>query len=324
MASTLDALLQHAEACVSALEYEAAVKFYQRALENFPDNQKVLIDFGSLLIEIGEVEKGCELLKKSVEMDPESDATKYLYLGQVSNGDFAVTYYKKGIELLGRERDRLMSGHADDEAIAGVNHRISSALCSLGETYLSDFTGEDASDADLETAYARAEEAYTQARTVDAENLEPVQGMAALRLMQSRKEEATQLISNVYQALIDLGRQEDEMQVEVMPPPTFRVETGKLLIEVGMASEATAVLETVVEDDSDNVHVLYLLGLAYKEAKDDGSAMDALNQAMVVMQKNNLFDGETEVEIQNLMKLLEPMEMDDGDDDVKPTDGHPV
>ena len=56
--------------------------------------------YGSLLAEMGEEEQAISVLRKVVALSPEEGHEKYLYLGQLLEGDEAVAMTRKGVDLL--------------------------------------------------------------------------------------------------------------------------------------------------------------------------------------------------------------------------------
>lgn len=76
---------------------------------------------------------------KAVEASPEDGHRKYLCLGQLSQGQDAIKYLLKGIDILIRQLNS-----QDDSAAASTstqditNFDVSTAFCSLAEVYLTD------------------------------------------------------------------------------------------------------------------------------------------------------------------------------------------
>ena len=71
--------------------------------------------YGSLLAEMGEEDQAIAVLRKVVSMSPDEGHEKYMYLGQLLEGEEAVAMTRKGIEVLQRLLDRTIA----DEGEAG-------------------------------------------------------------------------------------------------------------------------------------------------------------------------------------------------------------
>lgn len=76
-----------------------------------------------------------QLFQHATSLSPEEGHTKYLYLGQLTNGEQAVRYLTKGIAILTRSGGVGQVGVACEE---GHQEQLSSAYCALAEVYLTD------------------------------------------------------------------------------------------------------------------------------------------------------------------------------------------
>lgn len=56
-------------------------------------------------MESGDVQQAEGILEKLVELSPDQGHEKYLYLGQLRQGEAAIAAYHKGIELLQQQLD---------------------------------------------------------------------------------------------------------------------------------------------------------------------------------------------------------------------------
>ncbi|KAJ1557649.1 hypothetical protein HK405_015496, partial [Cladochytrium tenue] len=95
----------------------------------------------------------------------------YLYLGQMLEGEEALMFYQRGVDRLVTE---LEVQKGSDEA-AALRRRISSALCSMTEIYMTDLC-------DLPEAEQRCEALVHRALEVDPAGPEPLQTLASVRL----------------------------------------------------------------------------------------------------------------------------------------------
>lgn len=84
-----------------------------------------------------------QLFQRAVGLSPDEGHTKYLYLGQMSHGQEAISYLTKGIEVLTRGNGEESVGRAC--AVGGASggvpddrEQLSDAYCALAEVYLTD------------------------------------------------------------------------------------------------------------------------------------------------------------------------------------------
>lgn len=91
----------------------------------------------ALLESGGDVEVVRELLQAAIAADPDDGHSKYLYLGQISEGHEAVEHISAGIHVLDAECGRLHQAQMH-EALLAAQSEISAAFCSLAEVYLTE------------------------------------------------------------------------------------------------------------------------------------------------------------------------------------------
>lgn len=72
---------------------------------------------------------------ESVKIAPEASYSKYMYLGQLSVEKEAIANFQKGVDLMVKERSGYSDGSEEAKILAS---KISSALCSMTEIYLTD------------------------------------------------------------------------------------------------------------------------------------------------------------------------------------------
>lgn len=72
---------------------------------------------------------------ESVKIAPEASYSKYMYLGQLSVEKEAIANFQKGVDLMVKERSGCSDGSEEAKILAS---KISSALCSMTEIYLTD------------------------------------------------------------------------------------------------------------------------------------------------------------------------------------------
>ena len=150
------------------MEFGAAISLYQRALEANPDNLVAIDALGELLLEVGDVDSAVEMFHRSIRQAPDSNASKYMYLGQVNEGAAAVECFERGIGILEREMKSLETGpdasvanSETDEQLIGFRRGLCSGHCAIAEVLLPDAD-------ESEPIYARCQAALEQARQVNS------------------------------------------------------------------------------------------------------------------------------------------------------------
>ncbi|KAI8977155.1 hypothetical protein BDF20DRAFT_821516 [Mycotypha africana] len=233
---------------IEDLEYKAAYKFCKKALELEPKNATVLEMMGQVELELGYYESARKHLLESIQLEPNAGYSKYMYLGQMSVAKDAIEAFQKGVDLMVIERNKLPADSEDSKVIAS---KISSALCSMTELYLTDLCFEP-------EAEQKCEEYTKHALEVDPNNSEVYQTLASVRLSQQRQDEARQALTTAMELWIhkDLGD-------PAIPIYESRLNLVKLLLEVGMFDHAFTVLENLQKENEEVVDLWYLYGWTY-------------------------------------------------------------
>lgn len=187
---------------------------------------------------------------KAVEASPNKGPNKYLYLGQLTTELESISHYEKGVELLNGEFIAAQNAGQTTEADV-IRRRISSALCSMTEIYLTDLCFEEDAESRCETYLSKAVE-------IDPENPEPHQLIASVRLSQGREEDAVKCLSHS----MSLWKDTYALGDVLYPPFGTRISLVRLLLEVADLDTAESVLEDLQSEDDENIEVWYLSGWA--------------------------------------------------------------
>jgi len=83
---------------------------------------------------------GVHCLKTAVELSPGQGHSKYMYLGQLTEGEEAVGYFTKGIEIMTAALHGAVVERGGCASVGGevTAEEVSTAYCALAEVYLTD------------------------------------------------------------------------------------------------------------------------------------------------------------------------------------------
>ncbi|KAG4095430.1 TPR-like protein [Neocallimastix lanati (nom. inval.)] len=241
-------LLDRAKKCQENYDYDMAKRYCKRAIEMEPDNVEVLENIGSIFMDFGDWDSAKEIFERCVNLSPETGYQKYMYLGQVNVAEDAVNLYNKGIEIMIKELNNLPE---NSEKSNELRRKISSALCSIVEMYMTDLCDEP-------NAEENCEKYITEAEKYCNTNFEVYQTMASVRMSQNRQDEAKELIIKSINLWKDLS-----VEDENYPEYPIRVNLAKLMLELHMNTEALSLLQSLLQEDDEIVEVSYLCGWCY-------------------------------------------------------------
>ncbi|KAI9280432.1 hypothetical protein BY458DRAFT_500674 [Sporodiniella umbellata] len=249
MSYTVDDLKQKITENIDKMDYPTANLFCQKGLEMEPKNVELLELTAQVELELEQFEDAHNHLLQTIELAPNEGYSKYMYLGQMLTEKQAISAFQKGVEIMMSERNKIQD-HSSEEC-KFLCSKISSALCSMTEIYLTDCCFEP-------EAESKCEEYLNQAQQVDPENPEVYQLLASVRLSQQRSEEAAVALNKS----MDLWIHKEPGDVTI-PIYDTRLALVKLLLEVNLFEQAFTVLEVLQKEKDEVVDLWYLYGWAY-------------------------------------------------------------
>lgn len=93
-------LMSKAQEMVDQCQPELALKFYEKAQQQEPQNSQILDAMGEIYLELQCPQEAYQVLQQSIQLDPESNAQKWLNLSQIVEGPEAEQYGSKAIDVL--------------------------------------------------------------------------------------------------------------------------------------------------------------------------------------------------------------------------------
>eukprot|EP01043_Picozoa_sp_COSAG02_P028724 COSAG02_NODE_1755_length_11052_cov_67.877842_5_plen_389_part_00 len=277
------------------MNFLEAIALYKAVIEQTPNDVAVIDALGELLLEVGDVDNASQLFKRSIQLSPEANPGKYMYLGQISEGQEAVELFERGIGIMEREYHALLAGSTGGAAgggraaataaatVAGADvgeelaqqrSGLCSAYCSVAEVLLLDA-------ADSEQIHERCRGALTAAQRWDETSPEPHQGLANLHL--GRGEAEASLAALEQSVRLTDATAEDPVR---RPSFGFRMGNAKLLLELGRWADAVAAFEALMREENEDVELWYMLALSQGLGGDAAAARDCLQQALALLDRH--------------------------------------
>ena len=237
---------------------EAARKCLEEAVTQDPENPQVLDATGAFFIEYDDERIGARILKKSIELAPNQNPMKYFYLGQLSSGREALSYYQAGIEL----SQRLKTGDG-----------VVSAFCSVGELWMSEEL------CDEPEARLSCEAAYKAAVAADTQSIEALAGLAGFKKIVGDHVESNELCMRCLALLAEHPEHTD------IPLP-IRLSLARTMIDLELAEEALSLLNDLLDEDEEDVEIWFLVACAHLMCKDIEASTETVAHAMTLCKKD--------------------------------------
>ncbi|KAK5579868.1 hypothetical protein RB653_009556 [Dictyostelium firmibasis] len=285
---TSEEYIQQGEKYASQYHFDKALISFENALKLDETNTLVMDIIGEILVENGDLEKAKTYFFKSIQTDPEDSASKYMNLGQLVGGDDALKCYRKGIELMERDLNKIIkefgskyndlehiprplksTGDDDeiyesdeDDPIIILKQQLCSALCSISELYLTDQCFDDDAEEQCEISLKKAI-AYSP------NSPEPYSLMASMKISQVKNQEAVEYLNKSYQLW-------ENSDVDDRPEFDYRFNISLLFIELKEDRTAVDILEQLVNEQDNIAELWYTLGVVYNNLQEPLSAQECL------------------------------------------------
>eukprot|EP01121_Diplochlamys_sp_Union-15-3_P004966 TRINITY_DN15188_c0_g1_i1.p1 TRINITY_DN15188_c0_g1~~TRINITY_DN15188_c0_g1_i1.p1 ORF type:complete len:316 (+),score=56.84 TRINITY_DN15188_c0_g1_i1:32-979(+) len=292
---SIEGLFQNAENFINSLDYESAETCYSYILSMQPDNTEALDSLGEILIEMDERERAKKVLSKSVDIAPNEGAAKYFNLGQIHEGQQAINFISKGIQILKNQKSDIIAGKIKGD-VNDISKEIASALCSLTEIYMTD----NCMDEDAEKNCSLFLE---EAVSLAPESPEVLQTFASYRISQCKNDDAIDLLTKSYNLWKDKGVGDLRL-----PSYELRLSTCKLFLELGKYQLASEILNSLLDEDDQISEVWYLLGYAYSFF-DKEASMESLLKCKKVLQRENCKEPVIHQKVDDLLKHISGSEV---------------
>ncbi|CAG8467359.1 11385_t:CDS:2 [Funneliformis caledonium] len=230
-------LLTKISSLIDTCDYQLAFQFAKRALSMEQDNVQVLEILGMVEIELGMFDEAREHFSKAISINPDQGYSKYMYMGQLSESLDAISCFQKGVDLMISEYTSTATKIDEGSDKHQLARKISSALCSMTEIYLTD---------------------CCKALEIDPLNPEVYQLLASVRLSQQRNDDAKINLEKSLNLWINLDPGHSSI-----PSYESRISLVKLLIELSQYTQALNILELLQKEDDEILELWYLYGWCY-------------------------------------------------------------
>merc|ERR1712142_959183 len=112
---TVQECLDKAKNALDAYNTDEAYRLCTSALQLEPDNVSALETMGTILCERRNLKSAKEHFERAVTLCPEKGYAKYMSLAQLVEGEDSVKHFKKGLELMESQKDKIIKGEDEEE-----------------------------------------------------------------------------------------------------------------------------------------------------------------------------------------------------------------
>ncbi|KAF8819653.1 tetratricopeptide repeat-containing protein [Cardiosporidium cionae] len=268
---TVDEFLSNAERHLASFppDVDSAKHIFDKALRLFPENPDILAAYGEFHCEAGDAIRAVELLQKSIDVEPNKNAARYFYLGQLQSGKDACPTFKKGIQIIHAE----IKNETTDLDFA--KKQLSSAYCALAELYMTDLC--DESNAEEECIKYFEAALKENENSVEAHHCKAlynkVIGDLDVALEEAKK--CLALLKSIERGSI--------------PSIEIRTNLSRTLIDLNETTSAISLLESCLAEDEEDMQVWYVLSCAHMITGNLEDALDCTQKASDCLKSSELY-----------------------------------
>ncbi|GJJ08209.1 hypothetical protein Clacol_002417 [Clathrus columnatus] len=274
---SIPSLFTKAQQLVTQCNYDLALKFLERILQqdaHFTNARELL---GEVQLEIGEIETAKQVDSTFESLLPPSpfaptapSANAHLNLAQLQEDPRqCLAHYQVGVDALVGQLKGKEPATVNDEQDDEVKTKIVGALAAMVEIWMSDLCFED-------EAESSSEKLASLALEIDPTSCEAMQTLASVRMSQKRSEEARQLAERAWERWKDLDPESPKL-----PPLPVRLSLVRLFLELSLYSNALTILSGVIGLDDQDVEAWYLEGWCFylmaEQARETSALVEGLS-----------------------------------------------
>lgn len=258
-------LLTEAATLLQQSQPDLALPLAEKAVERFENESSsdttiplppAICLLAEIQLELGDIITARSNFTRATTLDPSGlivGADAFLWLAQLceEGGLQSIGWFERANDVLRTTIAALEEQKPTVEteaAVAESKQKLSEALCSMAEVYMTDLSLEP-------DAEAKCEALVTEALIVSPDSPAALQTLASVRISQLRVEDARAALGRSLDLWEDLPPEE----VGVPDFPT-RISLARLLMEVEMEGRAMGVLERLVGEEDQSVEAWYLGG----------------------------------------------------------------
>ena len=241
---------------INTCEYNSAQIILEKKFKKDPNNVEIIDLLSEVYFNQDNIEGAKKLIKKSINLSPNTNPEKYMLLGQLlNNPDDSVKFYNKAITLL---KEQLKNNVEDNNEI---RESIASGLASIASLYMTTNLCEKNNAEEI------CENCIKEGLIVSHNNIDILLQLSNLRILRKRDKEAKEILDKIMN-LININ----DVTNDNFPDHDILLNIANNYAEINCYAEAIKLLSILVKIDDEDLNCWYLMAFDnylcgnYKEA----------------------------------------------------------
>ena len=241
---------------INTCEYNSAQIILEKKFKKDPNNVEIIDLLSEVYFNQDNIEGAKKLIKKSINLSPNTNPEKYMLLGQLlNNPEDSVKFYNKAITLL---KEQLKNNVEDNNEI---RESIASGLASIASLYMTTNLCEKNNAEEI------CENCIKEGLIVSHNNIDILLQLSNLRILRKRDKEAKEILDKIMN-LININ----DVTNDNFPDHDILLNIANNYAEINCYAEAIKLLSILVKIDDEDLNCWYLMAFDnylcgnYKEA----------------------------------------------------------
>ena len=241
---------------INTCEYNSAQIILEKKFKKDPNNVEIIDLLSEVYFNQDNIEGAKKLIKKSINLSPNTNPEKYMLLGQLlNNPEDSVKFYNKAITLL---KEQLKNNVEDNNEI---KESIASGLASIASLYMTTNLCEKNNAEEI------CENCIKEGLIVSHNNIDILLQLSNLRILRKRDKEAKEILDKIMN-LININ----DVTNDNFPDHDILLNIANNYAEINCYAEAIKLLSILVKIDDEDLNCWYLMAFDnylcgnYKEA----------------------------------------------------------
>ena len=241
---------------INTCEYNSAQIILEKKFKKDPNNVEIIDLLSEVYFNQDNIEGAKKLIKKSINLSPNTNPEKYMLLGQLlNNPEDSVKFYNKAITLL---KEQLKNNVEDNNEI---KESIASGLASIASLYMTTNLCEKNNAEEI------CENCIKEGLIISHNNIDILLQLSNLRILRKRDKEAKEILDKIMN-LININ----DVTNDNFPDHDILLNIANNYAEINCYAEAIKLLSILVKIDDEDLNCWYLMAFDnylcgnYKEA----------------------------------------------------------
>ena len=241
---------------INTCEYNSAQIILEKKFKKDPNNVEIIDLLSEVYFNQDNIEGAKKLIKKSINLSPNTNPEKYMLLGQLlNNPEDSVKFYNKAITLL---KEQLKNNVEDNNEI---RESIASGLASIASLYMTTNLCEKNNAEEI------CENCIKEGLIISHNNIDILLQLSNLRILRKRDKEAKEILDKIMN-LININ----DVTNDNFPDHDILLNIANNYAEINCYAEAIKLLSILVKIDDEDLNCWYLMAFDnylcgnYKEA----------------------------------------------------------